>query len=133
MLSDVDILRFFLISLEITKIFRLKLLSNGDRKALFYLMITFILFYLNLINSVFLSGMERGLILLVAALMVYVAPDVQGTSHLSFSNNTEVGFLSLLSSQYKSLFCLRTTFKFLPAKTSFRIKNKVISLFPFEL
>ncbi|XP_020510709.1 putative ferric-chelate reductase 1 isoform X2 [Labrus bergylta] len=35
--------------------------------------------------------MERGLILLVAAaLMAYVAPGVQGTSHLSFSNNTEV-------------------------------------------
>ncbi|XP_060901309.1 putative ferric-chelate reductase 1 isoform X2 [Labrus mixtus] len=35
--------------------------------------------------------MERGLILLVAAaLMAYVAPGVQGTFHLSFSNNTEV-------------------------------------------
>ncbi|XP_045907757.1 putative ferric-chelate reductase 1 isoform X2 [Micropterus dolomieu] len=32
--------------------------------------------------------MERGLILLVAALMVYVAPGVQGT--FSFANNTEV-------------------------------------------
>lgn len=34
--------------------------------------------------------MERGLILLVAALMVYVASGVQGTSHLSFANNTQV-------------------------------------------
>ncbi|XP_029309886.1 uncharacterized protein LOC115022915 [Cottoperca gobio] len=34
--------------------------------------------------------MSRGLILLVAALVVYVSPDVQGTAHLSFSNNTEV-------------------------------------------
>ncbi|XP_041660193.1 putative ferric-chelate reductase 1 [Cheilinus undulatus] len=35
--------------------------------------------------------MERGLILLAAAaLMVYVAPGVQGTFHLSFANNTEV-------------------------------------------
>ncbi|XP_070774999.1 putative ferric-chelate reductase 1 [Enoplosus armatus] len=34
--------------------------------------------------------MERGLILLVAALMVYVATGVQGTSHLSFANNTQV-------------------------------------------
>lgn len=34
--------------------------------------------------------MERGLILLVAALMVYVAPGVHGTAHLSFANNTEV-------------------------------------------
>ncbi|XP_044222962.1 putative ferric-chelate reductase 1 [Thunnus albacares] len=34
--------------------------------------------------------MDRVLILLVAALMVYVAPGVQGTAHLSFANNTEV-------------------------------------------
>ncbi|XP_051280136.1 putative ferric-chelate reductase 1 [Dicentrarchus labrax] len=34
--------------------------------------------------------MERGLILLVAAFMVYVAPGVQGTAHLSFASNTEV-------------------------------------------
>ncbi|XP_078119527.1 putative ferric-chelate reductase 1 [Sander vitreus] len=34
--------------------------------------------------------MERGLILLVAALGVYVASGVQGTSNLSFSNNTQV-------------------------------------------
>ncbi|CAJ1072800.1 putative ferric-chelate reductase 1 [Xyrichtys novacula] len=35
--------------------------------------------------------MERGLILLVAAtLMVYMAPGVRGTAHLSFSNDTEV-------------------------------------------
>ncbi|XP_074508162.1 putative ferric-chelate reductase 1 [Sebastes fasciatus] len=32
--------------------------------------------------------MERGMILLIAALVVYVAPDVQGTAHLSFANNT---------------------------------------------
>ncbi|XP_044076423.1 ferric-chelate reductase 1-like [Siniperca chuatsi] len=34
--------------------------------------------------------MERGLILLVAALMAYVAPGVQGTAQLSFANNTQV-------------------------------------------
>ncbi|XP_018533620.1 putative ferric-chelate reductase 1 [Lates calcarifer] len=34
--------------------------------------------------------MERGLILLVAAFMVFVAPGVRGTAHLSFANNTEV-------------------------------------------
>ncbi|XP_028449620.1 putative ferric-chelate reductase 1 [Perca flavescens] len=34
--------------------------------------------------------MERGLILLVAALGVYVASGDQGTSYLSFSNNTQV-------------------------------------------
>lgn len=34
--------------------------------------------------------MERGLILLAAALMINVAPAVQGTSHLSFANNTQV-------------------------------------------
>ncbi|XP_037642547.1 putative ferric-chelate reductase 1 isoform X2 [Sebastes umbrosus] len=35
--------------------------------------------------------MERGMILLIAALVVYVAPDVQGTFHLSFAdNNTQV-------------------------------------------
>ncbi|XP_068587294.1 putative ferric-chelate reductase 1 [Cebidichthys violaceus] len=32
--------------------------------------------------------MERGLVLLVAALVVYVTPSVQGTAHLSFSNDT---------------------------------------------
>ncbi|XP_033505898.1 putative ferric-chelate reductase 1 [Epinephelus lanceolatus] len=32
--------------------------------------------------------MERGLILLVAALMIYVSPGVQGTAHLSFVNTT---------------------------------------------
>ncbi|XP_075953901.1 uncharacterized protein LOC142956276 [Anarhichas minor] len=32
--------------------------------------------------------MERGLTLLVAALVVYVTPSVQGTAHLSFSNAT---------------------------------------------
>ncbi|XP_078143864.1 uncharacterized protein LOC144542134 [Centroberyx gerrardi] len=35
-------------------------------------------------------GMDRGLILLVAALMIYVAPGVHGTFHLSFANNTQV-------------------------------------------
>ncbi|XP_054479397.1 putative ferric-chelate reductase 1 isoform X1 [Anoplopoma fimbria] len=34
--------------------------------------------------------MERGLILLVAALVVYVSPSVDGTAHLSFSNDTQV-------------------------------------------
>ncbi|KAI3374683.1 hypothetical protein L3Q82_021260 [Scortum barcoo] len=37
-----------------------------------------------------LTGMERVLILLFAALMVFVAPGIQGTSHLSFANNTQV-------------------------------------------
>ncbi|XP_036940111.1 putative ferric-chelate reductase 1 [Acanthopagrus latus] len=36
------------------------------------------------------SGMERGLILLVSALMAFMAAGVQGTFHLSFANNTEV-------------------------------------------
>ncbi|XP_076601879.1 putative ferric-chelate reductase 1 [Chaetodon auriga] len=34
--------------------------------------------------------MERGFVLLVAALTVYVASGVQGTAHLSFANNTQV-------------------------------------------
>ncbi|XP_022614006.1 putative ferric-chelate reductase 1 [Seriola dumerili] len=34
--------------------------------------------------------MERGLILLAAALMVFVAPGVQGTAHLSFATNRTV-------------------------------------------
>ncbi|XP_040910576.1 putative ferric-chelate reductase 1 [Toxotes jaculatrix] len=34
--------------------------------------------------------MERGLTLLVAALMLFVAPGVKGTAHLSFANNTQV-------------------------------------------
>lgn len=34
--------------------------------------------------------MERVLILFVAALMVFVAPGVQGTAHLSFASNTQV-------------------------------------------
>ncbi|XP_059201054.1 putative ferric-chelate reductase 1 [Centropristis striata] len=36
------------------------------------------------------SGMDRGLILLVAALVAYVSPGVRGTEHLSFANGTEV-------------------------------------------
>ncbi|XP_030258235.1 putative ferric-chelate reductase 1 [Sparus aurata] len=36
------------------------------------------------------SGMERGLILLVSALMAFMAAGVQGTFHLSFASNTEV-------------------------------------------
>ncbi|XP_071397227.1 putative ferric-chelate reductase 1 [Centroberyx affinis] len=35
-------------------------------------------------------GMDRGLILLVAALMIYTAPGVHGTFHLSFANNIQV-------------------------------------------
>ncbi|KAK1879188.1 putative ferric-chelate reductase 1 [Dissostichus eleginoides] len=34
--------------------------------------------------------MEGGLIVLAAALLLFLSPDVQGTSHLSFSNNTQV-------------------------------------------
>ncbi|CAK6974796.1 putative ferric-chelate reductase 1 [Scomber scombrus] len=34
--------------------------------------------------------MERVLTLFVAALMVYMAPGIQGTEHLSFANNTQV-------------------------------------------
>lgn len=37
------------------------------------------------------AEMERGAILLVAAVVVFVAPVVRGTSHLSFANDTQVG------------------------------------------
>ncbi|XP_039671946.1 putative ferric-chelate reductase 1 isoform X2 [Perca fluviatilis] len=50
--------------------------------------------------------MERGLILLVAALGVYVASGVQGTSYLSFSNNTQVN-ISQNGCGYTKL-CVRT-------------------------
>ncbi|KAL3055554.1 hypothetical protein OYC64_018260 [Pagothenia borchgrevinki] len=34
--------------------------------------------------------MEGGLIVFTAALLLFLSPDVQGTAHLSFSNNTQV-------------------------------------------
>ncbi|KAK1879068.1 putative ferric-chelate reductase 1 [Dissostichus eleginoides] len=34
--------------------------------------------------------MEGGLIVLAAALLLFLSPDVQGTAHLSFSNNTQL-------------------------------------------
>ncbi|XP_034008977.1 putative ferric-chelate reductase 1 [Trematomus bernacchii] len=34
--------------------------------------------------------MEGGLIVLAAALLLFLSPDVQGTAHLAFSNNTQV-------------------------------------------
>ncbi|KAI9544334.1 hypothetical protein NQZ68_001206 [Dissostichus eleginoides] len=40
--------------------------------------------------TVVLIEMEGGLIVLAAALLLFLSPDVQGTSHLSFSNNTQV-------------------------------------------
>ncbi|KAL7387155.1 hypothetical protein ABVT39_019185 [Epinephelus coioides] len=51
--------------------------------------------------------MERGLILLVAALMIYVSPGVQGTAHLSFVNTTGTTML-FICGQNNGTFFFRT-------------------------
>ena len=56
---------------------------------------------LTLSMTVLLIEMEGGLIVLAAALLLFLSPDVQGTAHLSFSNNTQVGVFSLQSSECK--------------------------------